>query len=91
MDDIDQNQIQETLDEDSGNPIEEPKRRVPPQMTVVEAVEVLEQFKQRLVDDHYEKMLEDGEADVRVPMEVVDALEVMVYFANTSFILDDDL
>ena len=60
-------------------------------MTVVEAVEVLEQFKQRLVDDHYEKMLEDGEADVRVPMEVVDALEVMVYFANTSFILDDDL
>lgn len=93
MDDIDYKQIQENLDDDdAGAPLEDTApKRVPPQLTVGESVDVLEQFKQKLVDESYEEMLQEGEAQVKVPMEVVDALEVMLHYVNTSFEMDEEL
>ena len=70
--------------------VEDSKRRIPVQMTVVEALEVANDFKQKMVDENYDVMIEDGEADVKVPLEVVDALEVLVHYVNTSFELDSE-
>lgn len=93
MDDIDYKQVQENLDdEDAGLPIEDTApKKVPAQITVGEAVEILESFKQKLVNESYEEMLQEGEAEVKVPMEVVDALEVMLYFVNASFDMDEEI
>lgn len=91
MDDIDEKHMKENLDEDSGEPIEEQPRRVPAQITVGDAMDTLELFKLKLVDQHYEQMLEDGEADVKVPLEVLDSIEVLLYFVNASFNMDEEI
>jgi hypothetical protein len=83
------------MDDNSDSPIDDSievaQRKVPVQMTVIEAVEVLDAFKQKLVDESYDVMLEEGESEVKVPVEVVDALEVMIHYVNTSFELEEDL
>jgi hypothetical protein len=67
------------------------KRRIPVQMTVVEALEVADNFKQKLIDETYDVMIDEGEAEVKVPLEVVDAIDVLVHYVNTSFEIDDEL
>ena len=57
-------------------------------MTVVEAMEKLEEFKQKLVNEHYDTLMEEGEAETKVGMEIVDALEVLLYYINTLDQLD---
>lgn len=98
MDDIDKKLPQEgtevreadTLDDD-GEPLLKTERIVSPHMTVSEAMDVLELFKTKLVDESYEQMLEDGEAEAQVPLEVVDALEVLLYLVNSSFDMDEEI
>lgn len=53
-------------------------------MTVIEAFEILETFKQKMVDENYDALLEDGETDMRVGFEVLEALEVATYYFNTE-------
>lgn len=65
--------------------VEDSKRRPPIQLTVVEALEIADAFKQKVIDESYDVMIEDGEAEVKVPLEVIDALEVLVHYVNTSF------
>ncbi len=74
----------------SDDVVEDSKRRVPIQLTVVEALEIADTFKQKIIDESYDLMIEDGEADVMVPLEVIDALEVLVHYVNTSFEIEDD-
>ena len=78
-------------DEEADDVVEDSaKRRIPVQLTVVEALEVAENFKQKMIDESYDVMIEDGEAEVKVPLEVVDALEVLIHYANTSFEVDEE-
>jgi len=97
MDDIDHKPLDETplregdaLDED-GEPLLKTERIVSPHMTIANAMDTLALFKDKLVDESYDQMLEDGEAEAQVPLEVVDALEVLLYFVNSSFDMDEEL
>lgn len=97
MDDIDERKTdeatqheQDTLDDD-GDPLLKTERIVSPHMTIANAMDTLALFKDKLVDENYDQMLEDGEAEAQVPLEVVDALEVLLYFVNSSFDMDEEL
>ncbi len=98
MDDIDDKKPLEgtevreadTLDDD-GEPLLKTERIVSPHMTVANAIDTLALFKDRLIDENYDQMLEDGEAEARVPLEVVDAIEVLLYLVNSSFDMDEEI
>lgn len=62
-----------------------------PQMTIVEAEQVLEEFKQQLVDQSYEQLVEEGETDSKVSFEVLEALESVLYYlySQSETHLDD--
>lgn len=53
-------------------------------MTVIEAFEILESFKQKIVDENYEALVEEGETDMKVGFEVLEALEVATYYFNSE-------
>ena len=52
-------------------------------MTVVEATEKLEEFKQKLVDENYEELMQEGETTRKVDFETLEALEVILYYIQT--------
>ena len=64
-------------------------KKIDSPMTVIEAMEELEKFKQKIIDDHYDELIEEGEAQTMVGMEIVDAIEVLLYYINTLDQLDD--
>ena len=53
------------------------------QMTVIEAQDKLEEFKQKLIDEYYEQLIQDGEADVKVSFELLEALDAVLYYLYT--------
>lgn len=53
-------------------------------MTVIEAIEKLEELKQKIVDENYQEMIDEGFANIHVPFEALEALEIVLYYLNTQ-------
>lgn len=53
-------------------------------LTVIEAFEILDQFKQKIVEENYEMLVDEGEAEVKIGFEVLEALEVALYYFNSE-------
>ena len=61
------------------------------QLTIVEAVEKLEEFKQKIIDQSYEELIEEGEIAAKINLEVLDSIDALLYFINTLDQTDDNL
>jgi hypothetical protein len=64
-------------------------KKISDQMTVVEALDKLEEFKQKLIDRSYEELMQEGEANVKIDFETLESIEIILYYISTLEQLDD--
>lgn len=55
----------------------------PSGMTIIEAVEKLEEFRQRIIDEKYDELVDEGEIDAKVSVEVMESIDLILYYIDT--------